>query len=311
MEVISKVDGNDIASVYIARNRDGKLVEFVESTQPPLSIMQKWVLIISTLYGCPVECKFCDAGGSYQGKLSREELLFQIDYAVRQRFPGGYIDTDKFKIQFARMGEPAFNKAVIEVLKEIPLRYRYRSFVPSLSTIGPASSVDFFDELLSVKKELYPTEFQLQFSVHSTDLQQRDELLPVKKMNFTEIAVYAEKFFDSGGKKISLNFALSTNSIVDITVLKQFFDPDKFLIKLTPINPTLKASSNRIESLITLKNRKFTLLDELETAGYEHILSIGEMEENKIGSNCGQYVNSVLQDCKKSDESYTYQVNSI
>ncbi|MDZ7741483.1 MAG: radical SAM protein [Bacteroidota bacterium] len=311
MEVISKVDGNDIARVYIARNRDGKLVEFVESTQPPLSIRQKWVLIISTLFGCPVDCKFCDAGGSYQGKLSKEELFFQIDYAVRQRFPEGSIDTDKFKVQFARMGEPVFNKEVIDVLKEIPSRYHYRSFVPSLSTIGPSGSRDFFDELLALKKELYPKEFQLQFSIHSTEKKQRDELLPVKKMDFTEIAAYGEKFFDREGKKITLNFALGKNSIVNSSVLRNYFSPDIFLIKLTPVNPTLKASYNGIESLISLKNHKLALLDELNAAGFEHILSIGEWEENKIGSNCGQYVNSVLQECRKSEESYTYRVETI
>jgi 23S rRNA (adenine2503-C2)-methyltransferase len=29
---------------------------------------------------------------------------------------------------------------------------------------------------------------------------------------------------------------------------------------------------------------------ELRSAGYEVIVSIGEVEENRVGSNCGQYV---------------------
>ncbi|MCF8229666.1 MAG: hypothetical protein K9G58_09480 [Bacteroidales bacterium] len=311
MEVIKKIDGKDIASVYIARNAKGKLIEFVESTQPPLTRREKWVLIISTLFGCPVDCKFCDAGGNYKGKLSKEELLFQIDYAVQQKFPDGFIDSEKFKIQFARMGEPAFNPKVLEALKEIPGRYQYRNFIPSLSTIGPASNGTFFEELLLIKKDLYACDFQLQFSIHSTDSAQRDALLPVKKMSFHEIATYGERFFDIGGKKITLNFALGKNSILDMNKLKQYFDPNIFLVKLTPVNPTVKAGINRIESLISKKNRKLALADKLSESGFEYILSIGEWEENKIGSNCGQFVNSVLNSCKKSRESYTYKLDMV
>lgn len=311
MKVIRKIDGNKIASVYIAENSEGKQVEFVESTQPPLSINEKWVLIISTLYGCPVDCKFCDAGGSYQGKLNKEELFFQIDYAVKKRFPKGFISTEKFKIQFARMGEPAFNMQVLDVLKEIPARYNYRSFIPSLSSIAPKSATGFFNRLLQIKKGLYPKDFQLQFSIHSTDPEQRDNLLPVKKMHFEEIAAYGKDFFDPGGKKITLNFALGKESIVDAAVLSTYFDPGIFLIKLTPVNPTLKASANKIESLITAETRHIRLMEELKTAGYDYILSIGEWEENKIGSNCGQYINSLLRENNQLDESYTYRAIEI
>ena len=96
MRVITRTENSDIATVYIAQNPAGKMVEFVESTQPPFSISEKWVLIVSTLYGCPVDCSFCDAGGTYKGKLSAEEILFQVDYPVVQRFPDRHIKTEKF-----------------------------------------------------------------------------------------------------------------------------------------------------------------------------------------------------------------------
>src|SRR4030042_1207103 len=68
MEVVYKTGSSDLATVYVARSESGHLLEFVESRQPPLTRDQKWVLIISTLYGCPVNCIICDAGGNYKGR---------------------------------------------------------------------------------------------------------------------------------------------------------------------------------------------------------------------------------------------------
>ena len=102
MKVISKTQEHEIASVFIAESTDGRRLEFVESTQPPMDISKKWVIIVSTLFGCPVDCMFCDAGGDYKGKLTAQEILEQIDYMVNRRFNGPKIPVDMLKIQFAR-----------------------------------------------------------------------------------------------------------------------------------------------------------------------------------------------------------------
>jgi len=306
MKVIKRIKENNIANVFIAENSDGKQFEFVESIQPPLTIKQKWVLILSTLYGCPVGCKFCDAGGNYHGKLSFDELMFQIDYLINQRFPNKYVDSDKFKIQFARMGEPSFNDNVLNVLEAIPSTFSMKSFVPSLSTIAPVGTDNFFKKLLKIKENLYPNDFQLQFSLHSTDEVQRDELVPIKKWSFEKISEYGRRFYSPMGKKITLNFAMGKTNILNIKELKYYFDPKIFLVKLTPVNPTFKAKENKIESLIKPGIKNYSLINELNEEGFEVILSIGELEENKIGSNCGQYINAINQKNETIDHSYSY-----
>ena len=311
MKVIKRIKENNIANVYIAENSNGKQFEFVESIQPPLTIKQKWVLILSTLYGCPVGCKFCDAGGNYQGKLSFDELMFQIKYLINQRFPENYIDSDKFKIQFARMGEPSLNNNVLDVLEAIPKTFSMKSFVPSLSTIAPHGTDDFFNRLLEIKKKLYPTDFQLQFSLHSTDENQRDELIPIKKWSFEKMSKYGENFYSPAGKKITLNFAMGKTNILDVKELKSCFNPDIFLIKLTPVNPTFKAKENNIESLIKPEIKKYDLVNKLNGEGFEVILSIGELEENKIGSNCGQYLKAINQKKDIIEQSYSYELVDI
>ena len=99
LEIISKTGNDNIATVYVAKTQDNKYLEFVESLQPPLSREDKWVLIVSTLFGCPVGCLMCDAGGFFQGKLSKEEILAQIDHLVISRFPDKSITCAKFKTQ--------------------------------------------------------------------------------------------------------------------------------------------------------------------------------------------------------------------
>ena len=311
MKVVSRTKEHEIASVFVAENRDGRLIEFVESIQPPKDISKKWVIILSTLFGCPVNCQFCDAGGDYGGRLSAEEIFFQIDYLVKQRFPSGKPETEKFKIQFARMGEPSFNPAVLEVLKSFPSKYPTDNFVASLSSIAPHGTAMFFDELLEIKKTLYDTSFQLQFSLHSTDEEQRNELIPVKKWSFGEMAAYGNRFYSEGGKKLTLNFALGKKNILEPKVLLEYFDPDVFLVKLTPVNPTFKARSNGIDSLIVRGKSEYPVVDALKIAGYEVILSIGEYEENKIGSNCGQYIKAQDQACLVPEGSYSYKLQDI
>lgn len=296
MRVIGSTGHEDLAIVYIAETAAGKAVEFVEALQPPFPREKKWVLIVSTLFGCPVKCSFCDAGYYYQGKLSKDEILAQIDCLVDNRYPGRRIDAEKFKIQFARMGDPSFNPNVLDVLKELPQRYEAPGLTPCLSTIAPRKTEAFFEQLLEIKKQLYPKRFQLQFSIHTTDESARERLMPVPKWSFDELAGYGERFFDKGGKKIALNFAIEKDSRVEPSVLAGYFDPEVFIIKITPLNPTYSAVQNKHISYIDPRcpSDASELVERLQASGFEVILSIGEVDENQLGSNCGQLVLSHL-----------------
>lgn len=298
MKIVTATGRDDIATVHIADMGRGKLVEFVDSTQPPITRDKKWVLIVSVLVGCPVGCLMCDAGDNYQGKVSKEEMFGQIDYLIRRRFPDGHVPVEKFKIQFARMGEPALNPAVVDVLDEIQDRYQIPGFLPSVSTVAPVGTDPFFEKLLDVKRRKYSSgRFQLQFSIHTTDDALRNEIIPVKKWDFSRIANYCETFREEGDQKIALNFALAEGMPLDVGTLTRHFDTETFLIKITPINPTHRAVYNQMTSYVDAYDgrRDYEVIGALRSAGYEVILSIGEVEENRIGSNCGQYVLSHLK----------------
>jgi len=412
MKIVARTGSDDIAMVYVAETDNGRQVEFVESVQPPIPREKKWVLIISTLHGCPVGCRFCDAGNLYRGKLTKEEMLEQIDYLVRNRFPvrkdpngmgpggnnrnerkngnggnggndrnewrngnggndgndrnewkkgsgnggnnrnewkngnggndgndrnewrngsgnGGngitdgngrndeagaklQVPVEKFKIQFARMGEPAFNENVLDVLSELSGLYEAPGLMPSISTIAPRGTDAFFERLLEIKNRHYNGRFQLQFSIHTTDGRLRDWLMPVKKWDLGKISEYGERFHSDGNRKITLNFALAEKMPVDPSVLLGHFDPGKFLVKITPVNPTYRARENEITSHILPGKERYGIIDALRDAGYEVILSIGELEENHIGSNCGQHVMNYMGERREKGgiapvkDGYTY-----
>lgn len=309
LKILSEIGREDIAIVYLAETPAGHLVEFVESIQPPLPRKEKWVLIVSTLYGCPVKCKMCDAGGFYFGRISKEDILAQIDFLVTKRFPARIIGTEKFKIQFARVGEPSFNRNVLDVLEELPGIYREPKIMPSISSIAPHSTDKFFERLIDIKNNLYNNGyFQLQFSIHTTDKKMRDLLIPVKKWSFEKIAGFGEIYFKKGDRKIALNFAASNEYPIVPEIISNFFDPLKYIIKITPLNPTYFAQKNRLTSYIKNENdfKANKLKDNFGKLGYEVILSMGELQENEIGSNCGQFVQTHLSNSFELNSGYSY-----
>ncbi|MBN2346809.1 MAG: radical SAM protein [Candidatus Aminicenantes bacterium] len=313
MRVIATTGRDDLARVYIAASDSGRHVEFVESLQPPRPREDKWVLIVSCLFGCPFSCRFCDAGGKYLGPLSREEIEFQIDYLVKKRFPGGVVPCKKFKVQFARMGEPALNPAVLDVIAALPSRLEAPGLIVSLSTIAPAGCEGFFGRLLEIKESFRPGSFQFQFSLHSSDEGRRRELVPAPTWSFAAMAAYGRRFFRPGDRKVTLSFALAEGYPLDAERLLPLFEPELFLVKITPVNPTLRARENGLRPVFGREDGDARIVERLRRAGYEVIVSIGELEENAIGSNCGQFVRSYLEG--KSDrpkgKSYSYRLETL
>jgi 23S rRNA (adenine2503-C2)-methyltransferase len=183
MRVVASTGREDIAVVYILDLGGDKWAECVQALQPPLPVEQKWVLLVSTMYGCPVRCKMCDAGGFYAGKASAEEIFAQIDFLVRQRFPDRRIPSRQFKIQFAH-GRARTESAVLTSSSSFP-----NVTTPWLHAVNiehcPTWQRSFFERLLEIKQAHFSGRFQFQFSLHTTDLHLRDEIIPVRKWGFS------------------------------------------------------------------------------------------------------------------------------
>ncbi len=313
MKVIASSGRDDLARVYIVEFSNGLKVECAESLQPPHTIEQKWVMLVSTLFGCPVGCSMCDAGEGYHGKLTAEQIEDQIIMMVKRRYPNLHVPSAQFKVQFARMGEPALNPAVLQVLEELPDKIDAPGFMPSISTVAPDGTEDFFEKLLVIKNNKYSNgHFQLQFSLHTTDCVFRKTIIPTNSWSMAKIAEYGNRFYTPGDRKVTLNFALAQGSPFEPQALLKHFSPEKFLIKITPLNPTYRARRNKLNSHVDPSNptKSNKIVKSLKDIGYDVILSIGEQEENHIGSNCGQYLEAHKLSEKEMEEGYTYPLKN-
>lgn len=293
MEVL-RVSGNPaVAEVGVLRFRgdDRCCVETVDGLTPPRTRREKWIVNVSTQFGCPVGCPFCDAALAYHGDATVEELLAQVRWAL-ERHPGEAARCGKLKVHFARMGEPALNDAVIEALERLPEVVASPGLWACVATTAPRGCEPWFEALEAVKERRYRGRFQLQFSVQSTDARDRARLTPIPHWPLERIAEYGARFWRPGDRKVVLNFALARGVAFEPRVLAATFDPERFAVKITPVNPTARGAEAGFASVLRSERAAAVegARDALLARGFDVVLSVGEAEEDRIGSNCGQAV---------------------
>jgi len=290
MRIIGENGRKDLARVYLAEMKNGQMVEFVDSCDPSVGGRdKKWVIVVSSQFGCPVGCLTCDAGGDFRGNLNNIEIIAQIKKIFDENPEQDPNNCYKLKIQFARMGEPALNDAVIDVIHW--LADNHPRAMPCIATIAPSNREQWFESFLNASQRF--SDVQLQFSMNTTDLEMRDRLIPFPKMSWPQMAALGQSFHRPSSRKPSLNFALSPGIPVEPERITGYFDPEHFAVKLTPLNPTTTAIENYLQC-VTENDMAQQMVEqkaeEFASLGYEVIRSVGNMEENSIGSNCGQMV---------------------
>ncbi len=293
MEVVKVIGDPQVAEVGVARFRgeDAYTTETVDGLTPPQKREEKWVINVSTQFGCPVGCPFCDAALQYHGNLTADELLDQVRWAL-QRHPGVAEKCQKLKVHFARMGEPALNPAVLDAMERLPEVVRSPGLWCCVATVTPRGREDWFERLLLLKRRLYHGRFQLQFSVQSTSEEDRARLIPIPHWSLDDLARYGRRFFEPGDRKVVLNFALARDVEYRPEVIESTFEPERFAIKLTPVNPTAAGAQNGFETILRSEasSRLDRACERLTDSGYDVVISIGDEREDQIGSNCGQAV---------------------
>jgi 23S rRNA (adenine2503-C2)-methyltransferase len=294
---VLRVSGDpDVAEVAVLRFRgdDRHQVETVDGLTPPLPRARKWIINLSTQFGCPVGCPFCDAASAFHGNLRVDELMAQVAWAL-DRHPGVEARCDKLKVHFARMGEPALNDAVPEAMALLPERIPTPGLWACVATVAPRRREAWFERLLEVKEAHFRGRFQLQFSMQSTDPLARARLIPIPHWSFDEVADYGARFHQPGDRKPVLNFALARDVPFDPRVISRAFDPARFALKLTPVNPTTRGREQGFETRLRAGRDEElrAAVARLAAQGYDVIVSVGDEREDEIGSNCGQAVRAL------------------
>lgn len=262
----------------------------------PLS--EKWVITISTQYGCSMDCKFCDVPKVGKGlNATFNDLTNQFIEGLKLHPEIG--STKRLNLHYARMGEPTFNFDVIEHAKQlhkIVKPYIGNSMIhPVISTMLPKANkklMEFLNEWCDIKNYTYRGDAGLQFSINSTDDAQRDEMFSGNSLTLKEIAEIGALLPDPRGRKYALNFALADNYIVDTEKLAILFNPNKFMVKITPLHKTQSCDANGI--ITTDGYEAFTPYKEVENnlkrAGFDVIVFVPSYDEDLGLITCGNAI---------------------
>lgn len=260
-----------------------------------VDLSEKWVATISTQKGCTMRCQFCDCPKfGFHGNVSRDEMGWMIRTILENESVKA---TKRFNVHFARMGEPTFNRDVIDFtslyLRGIVRQYIHAETIhPVVSTMMPRSNkylAEFLSDWLFVKNRAYNGEAGLQLSINSTDEAQREAQFGGMSLSLREISWMAEQFMVPVGRKYTLNFAVTEHTILDAKELSRLFDKDQFIVKITPIHKTSAAVKNgfNVTTEYTDYNvyRKFEapLLEE----GWDVIVFVPSAEEDADRITCG------------------------
>jgi 23S rRNA (adenine2503-C2)-methyltransferase len=258
-----------------------------------LPLEEKWVITISTQYGCSMNCLYCDVPKVGAGKNATfKDLIKQVLTGIKLH--PEVESTKRLNIHFARMGEPSFNPHVLDAAKwfkrHLDPEYKVH---PVVSTMMPKRNQwlkTFIHTWMRIKNRLYQGNAGLQLSINTTDPYRREEIFNRNALPLDEIARIMDGIIPSG-RKITLNFPVCDWE-VEPDVLLKYFDPDDYIIKLTPMHKTTTAEHNSIQTYgdYTEYYPYEPLEMAFKNAGYDVLVFIASVEEDLGRITCGNAI---------------------
>lgn len=271
---------------------------------------EKWVVTISTQYGCPQKCKFCDVPLiGFKGNASYDDLKAQVIDAIGLH--PEVKTTKRLNIHYARMGEPSWNQNVIDFSKDLLRVVREETHIgrvlihPVFTTMLPKNNKNLIKILnewtIDIMQDTFKGNAGLQFSINSTSNEQRDEMFDGRSLSLDEISEIGKSLPMPKGRKYALNFALADGYEVDAKRLLELFSPDKFMVKITPIHKTHSTVNNDIKT--TDGYEFFTPYKQVEKdlieVGFDVLIFVPSYDEDLGKITCGNAILSGnMPECK-------------
>ena len=287
---------NNIKAEFLGLHKEINGVKNID-----VGLTEKWVATISTQKGCPMKCKFCDCPKfGFYGNVTEDEMRYEVETILNGE---DVKHTDRFNVHFARMGEPTFNFPLLDFAKNslrnlVSKHIKAKTIHPVVSTMLPKNNKrleEFLLEWCFIKNEIYNGEAGLQFSINTTDNEQRTEQFNGMSLTLEEISQIAKKLPMPKGRKYTLNFAVTSQTILNAKELSRLFDKEKFIVKITPIHETNSAIKNGFDVTTSYSDydvyRQFEkpLIDE----GWQVIVFVPSKEEDSDRITCG---NALISD---------------
>lgn len=275
VKIIPSVEGN--VSKYVFTGDNG-VAESVLYRYP--DYQTRTVICCSTMSGCPVGCRFCGAGDYFVRGFTGDEIVEQVDRCVADTGVDA-ATMKRLQIMFMSMGEPLLNRSgMISALQALYGKYPNAALL--ISTIGP--DIDY-DWVYAISRQI-PT-IGLQFSIHKSTDDQRDELIPFKKkLTIRQIVSVGEEWHAATGRKPFFNYCAGddNSSALDAALLSSAFDPSVW-------NATISVICERNEGMPARNEHQIELAanfaSKLVDRGFD-VRVFDPAGQDDIGGGCGQ-----------------------
>lgn len=226
----------------------------------PMPLTEKWVITISTQYGCSMGCKFCDVPKVGIGRNATfNDLKEEALTAIKQHPEVKH--TKRLNIHYARMGEPTWNANVLL-------------------------------HAICIKNEFYKGDAGLQFSINTTNDEERNYLFSGSSLSLGEVSEIGKSLPMPVGRKYALNFALADDTHIDGKRLRELFNPDKFMCKITPLHRTNSCDENDLHTSggYELFTPYKAVEEDLKDNGFDVIVFVPSYDEDNGLITCGNAI---------------------
>jgi 23S rRNA (adenine2503-C2)-methyltransferase len=262
-----------------------------------LPLSDKWVVTISTQYGCSMGCKFCDVPKVGKGlNVTYDDLKNQIITGLKLH--PEVTSTKRLNIHYARMGEPTWNTYVIDFTRKMRKElfpYINRSLIhPVISTMLPKNNANlewFLNEWMDIKNYDFRGDAGLQLSINSTSNEERELMFNGNACSLERVSEIGNMLDMPKGRKITLNFAIAGYEI-NSEKLADLFNPDKFIVKLTPMHKTYTALENDIKTQgdYTTYYPYLHIEESLKKVGFDVLVFVASEYEDLGRITCGNAI---------------------
>lgn len=257
---------------------------------PLIPLTDKWVFSISTQYGCSMGCQFCDVPKVGPGvNASLHDMQQQVILGLKTQPEVQY--SNRLNIHYARMGEPTWNPNVLNHVRWLKDHIDPEFNVhPVLTTMMPRKNEwlkTMLHSWMQIKNRVYHGNAGLQLSINSTDEEERKRIFSGNSLTLREISAICDGMVPVG-RKITLNFPVCQWTVNPV-VLREHFDPERFLVKLTPmhVTDTSRKFGHETEGDYTTLTPYEPLAKAIREAGFEVLIFIASKEEDFGFITCG------------------------
>lgn len=276
---VEEINGANTDVMKFIFKQDDAIAESVLYKYP--TFKERTVMCISTQTGCPMGCSFCGTGKFFGRNLTAKEIVYQVE-AMIAAYSLDLNASKRVQIMFMSMGEPLLNMNSVAIAIEM-LHVMFPKAALLISTSGP-DTIGW--NLLMEQAEAIPT-LGLQFSVHESNDQARNKLIPMKhKLNLKEIAAMGQRFYEVSGRRPFFNYCVHPGNATegDVRRLTKLFPPEIWEATLSVICEKDETNADAVARHLDLVN---AFSGRLVAEGFNTRV-FNPAGQDDIGGGCGQ-----------------------